>query len=583
DVPFDYGGFLDLGLLDLERVEVLRGPQSTLYGRSSPAGVVNIISRAPTNTPEVRIQGGYGSYNFREAQLTLSDAIVPNQLAFRLSGAYRAQDGFFRNAFLDRTVGDRNQLLGRAQLLWTPSKEWNISFNSYVLNNDNGDVVFTRRDGDPFATFKAVDGFNQLDSNTQALRIGYDGAGFRATSITARRGTRQNQLIGDAFFPGVDSLRSIIDIDSTVWSQEIRLQSPSTANRVRWLLGGYYESRAFNVNNDGIEFTPTGAAAFGLPSAGLNRVRADQNRATYAAFGQIDYKPIDPLTLFAGLRFESSRLSLDRERTFETGGVVSITNPQIQDQLTSSELIPRFGAQYRFSPNVAVYATIAKGYRPNGFNYRADTESVRRFGEERTWTYEAGIKSSWFNDRLTANLAVFHNDVDGYQVLLVDDFGFFRNVTNANVKATGAELELRAQVSRGFEVIAGLGYVDSRFKNYRNPFTGTDFSDNRVPYSPNLTYNLALQYRSPGGIFARAELRGFGRTFFDDANLVEQTPFALINLRLGYEWRNYGIYLFANNLFDTRYITTGFLFPPPRVTAGFGEPVTVGFQVRANF
>lgn len=583
DVPFDYGGFLDLGLLDLERVEVLRGPQSTLYGRSSPAGVVNIISRTPTNQPEVRIQGGYGSYNAREAQLSLSDAIVPNVLAFRLSGAYRAQDGFFKNAFLDRTVGDRQQLLGRAQLLWTPSKEWSVSFNSYVIDNDNGDVVFTRRDGDPFTTSKPVDGFNRLNSNTQALRVNYDGAGFRATSITARRGTRQEQLIGDAFFPGVDSARSNIDISSTVWSQEIRLQSPSTANRFRWLAGGYYESRAFNVNTDGFDYTPTGAAAFGLPSAGLDRVRADQNRVTYAAFGQIDYKLVDPLTLFAGLRYETSNLSLDRERTFESGGTVTTTSPRTQDQLTSSQFIPRFGAQYRFSPNVAAYATIAKGYRPSGFNYRADTEDTRRYGEERTWTYEAGIKSSWFNDRLTANLAVFHNDVDGYQVLLADQFGFFRNVTNANVKATGLELELKAQVFKGFDVIAGLGYVDSRFKNYRNSFSGADFSDNRVPFSPNLTYNLALQYRSPGGIFARAELRGFGKTYFDDANLVEQDPFALVNLRVGYEWRNYGIYLFANNVFDTRYITSGFLFPPPRVTAGFGEPVTVGFQVRAAF
>jgi outer membrane receptor protein involved in Fe transport len=114
DVPFDFGAFLDLGLLDLERVEVLRGPQSTLYGRSSPAGVVNIISRPPTNTSEFRIAGGYGNYNLWEGQLSYSDAIIPDQLSFRLAGAYRARDGVFENATLNRSVGEREQILGRA-------------------------------------------------------------------------------------------------------------------------------------------------------------------------------------------------------------------------------------------------------------------------------------------------------------------------------------------------------------------------------------------------------------------------------------------------------------------------------------
>lgn len=339
------------------------------------------------------------------------------------------------------------------------------------------------------------------------------------------------------------------------------------------------------MGSDGFDYTATGAALFGLPSAGLSRVSAEQARSNYAVFGQVDYKPIQPLTLFAGLRYESSKLELSRRRTFETPTNVTLTpGSEVNGaEEKSSELIPRFGLQYRFNPSVMAYATIGKGYRPSGFNYRADTEATRRFGEETTWTYEVGLKTSWFNDRLTANLSLFQSDVDGYQVLLTDNFGFFRDVVNANVKARGLEFELRGQVARGFELIAGVGYVDSRFRNYRNPLTGSNFSDNRVPFAPNFTYNLAAQYRSPGGIFARAELRGFGTTFFDDANQVKQAPFALLNLRLGYEWRNYGFYVFANNLTNAQYITSGFLFPPPNVTAGLGEPVTYGLQFRASF
>ena len=584
DVPFDFGAFLDLGLLDLERVEVLRGPQSTLYGRSSPAGVVNIISRPPTNTPELRLATGYGNYNFREGQLSYSNALIPDQLSFRLAGAYRARDGVFENATLNRSVGEREQVLGRAQLLWTPSKEWSVSFNTYVNDSNNGDPVFTRQDADnPFKTFKAVDGFVRLNSNTQALKIGYNGTGFRATSITARRFSKQDVLAGDSFAPPLDFARSNIDFNSTVWTQEIRLQSPEKADRFKWLLGGYYESRAFNVGNDAFDYTVLGASFFGLPAAGQNRVTADLFRATYAVFGQVDYKPVDPLTLFAGLRFEASNFDLDRQRTFDTVNSSTVLSPKVQRADSSSEYIPRFGLQYRFSPNVMAYGTIAKGYRPGGFNYRADTEDIRRYQEEKTWTYEAGVKSSWFGDRLTANLSFFHNDVNGYQVLLVDNFGFFRNIASADVKATGLEFELKAQPVKGLEFVAGVGYVNSRFTSYKNPLTGIDLSDNRVPFAPDVTYNIAVQYRAPNGIFARLELRGYGKTYFDDANQVKQDPFALVNLRLGYEWRNYGIYVFANNLLDTRYITSGFQFPPPNVTAGFGEPVTYGFQLRANF
>ncbi|MBC1256305.1 TonB-dependent receptor domain-containing protein [Trichormus variabilis] len=584
DVPFDYGGFLDVGLIDLERVEVLRGPQSTLYGRSSPAGVVNVISRPPSNQPEMRISALYGSYNNRELQLSLSDAIIPDKLAFRLAGAYNARDGVFDNIFLNKPIGERSQLTGRAQILWTPTPEWNISFNAYASDNDNGNPTFSRQNAqNPFQVSQEVDGFNRLSTNTQALKISYNGNGFRATSITSRRFSNQNTLVGDNF-PG-DLLQQIIGINSTLWSQEFRLQSPESADRLRWLLGGYYESRNFNVLDDTFKYTDAGAVAFGVPAPGSDRVSAEQNRQTYAIFGQIDYKPIAPLTLFAGWRYETADAELDRRRVFvNPDGTVNPPTAEVRNAtLNSDAFIPRFGLQYRFNPNLMAYATIAKGYRPSGFNYRADTEDTRRFQEETTWTYEVGLKSSWLDDRLSANLSIFQSDVDNYQVLLTDDFGFFRNVTNANVKVTGLEFELKAKPLQGLDLIAGIGYVDSKFKNYRNPFTNGDFSNNRVPFAPELTYNLAVQYRSPGGIFARAELRGYGITYFDDANQVKQDPYALVNARIGYEGEKYGIYLYANNLFDTRYITSGFLFPPPNVTAGFGDPVTYGVRVSASF
>ncbi|MEA5516589.1 TonB-dependent receptor domain-containing protein [Nodularia sp. UHCC 0506] len=572
DIPIDYNGFLDLALLDLEQIEVLRGPQSTLYGRNSSGGVVNIISRQATPEPEIRVSTSYGRYNSREFQFALNDALVDDKLSLRIAGAYRGQDGFINNLATGNEIGERSRLAARAQLLWTPTPDWTVAFNSYNSFTDDGNPTYNKLNpADPFEVNLQTEGYSKLDTNTQAIRVGYNGEGFRATSITARRFTRQENLV-----PGSTGAIQIIDsIDSTLWTQELRFQSPETAERFQWLLGGYYESRDFNVDDSQIDF----------PGFGRFRRTGDDNRQTYAVFGQVDYQLIEPLTVFAGLRYESSDASSDS--TYESvnpDGTLTPLRPAFNNEkVSNSELIPRFGLKYQFNPSLMGYATVAKGYRPGGLNYRANSEAELRFGEEKTWSYEVGLKSSWLDNHLIANLSIFQNDVNDYQVLQFDESGFFGRVNNVDLKATGVEFELKAKPATGFDLTASVGYVDSIYKNYLNSDTGVDLSNNRVPIAPQFTYNLAAQYRSQSGLFARAELRGYGITYFDDENQIKQEPYALVNTRIGYEAEKYGIYLYANNLFDTRYITSGFLFPVPDGTAGFGDPVTYGVQIKANF
>ena len=571
DVPVDYNGFLDLAFTDLERIEVLRGPQSTLYGKNSSAGVVNVISRQATFEPEVTLGVSYGKFNQREVQFSINDGLVEDKLALRIAGAYRGQDGFIENIATGEKIGERARFAGRGQLLWTPNLDWTVSFNSYNSFTDDGNPTYNRiNPEDPFEVNLETEGFNKLSTNTQAVKVGYDGEGFRATSITARRYSRQENVV-----PGSNQAIQIIDdVNSTTWTQELRFQSPETAERLQWLLGGYYESRDFTVDD----------SIFESPAFGRFRRFGDDSRTTYAVFGQVDYKPIEPLTVFAGLRYETSDASSDS--TYESigdDGSLTPLRPEFTDEKVSNdELIPRFGLKYQLNPNLLAYTTIAKGYRPGGLNYRANGESDLRFGEEKTWSYEAGLKSSWLDNRLIANLSVFHNDVNDYQVLQFDESGFFGSVSNIDVKATGVEFELKAKPARGLDLIASVGYVDSEYKNYLNSDTGVDLSDNQVPFVPQFTYNLAAQYRSQGGLYARAGLTGYGITYFDDDNQIKQEPYVLVNARIGYEADKYGIYLYANNLFDTRYITSGFLFPVPDGTAGFRDPVTYGVQFKAT-
>ena len=585
DVPYDYGGFLDFDLIDLAQVEVLRGPQNTLYGRSSAAGVVNIVSRPPTDELEVRAVASYGNENARDFQLSVSDTLISDQLSFRLSGSHSAHDGFFNNTFLNRTVGEVSSFNGRGRLVWTPTPAWNIALTASINGDrDGAPIVVPFGIPDPFTISQDFSGFYHADSNAQALRIAYTSPQLEATAITARRYSYQDSQL-DADATEVDFYRRLATLNSTVWSQELRLQSPATAERFRWLVGGYYESNQFVGERVGFEFSPIAAAQLRLPFAGVNRTDYQIDRETYAVFGQVNYQPIEPLTLTAGLRYEASTSRLNRQRTYEVANSPLVLPSGATFNgvgRSDGELLPRLAVDYRISSNVLAYASFTRGYRPGGLNPTAEQAAVLEYQEETSWNYELGVKTTWLDNRLTANLALFTNQIEDYQVLLRGFDAFSNQIVNANARVNGVEFELRATPIEGLALTAGLGYIDAQFTDYTNPFTTENFNGNQLPYAPSYTYNLAAQYRSPGGFFGRLEVQGSGVSFFEDANRFRQDAFALVNARLGYEWDNAGVYLFANNLFDVRYMTTAFT-ALGQDYASFGEPRTFGVQVRARF
>ncbi|NJM23596.1 MAG: TonB-dependent receptor plug domain-containing protein, partial [Richelia sp. SM1_7_0] len=227
DIPVDGGFYIDKDLIDLERVEVLRAPQSTLYGRNAQAGVVNIISKKPTNKPEIKTSAGFGSYNARDLQLSLSDAIIPDKLFFRLSGGYAARDGFGQNTLTNENLGQQSSISGRGQLLWTPSPDWTISFNAtQSYNNDGGYGYASTTAKNRYDSALNESGTVELNDSSQALKVAYDNANFRFTSITTHRNSSQDST-GDGDVSAIDFFRNVNNFSTNIWSQEVRLQSPS--------------------------------------------------------------------------------------------------------------------------------------------------------------------------------------------------------------------------------------------------------------------------------------------------------------------------------------------------------------------
>ncbi|WP_019506864.1 TonB-dependent receptor domain-containing protein [Pleurocapsa sp. PCC 7319] len=575
DVPYDYTNFLGLNVYPIERVEVLRGAQATLYGRNAQAGVVNIITKPPAE--ELEFDGGisYGNFNSYELQASVSSPIVKDKLTFRLSGRYNNRDGFTENTFLDRDIDSQSGLTARGKLLWTPTEDLKVAFNASVDDYNDGAQPFVALDAeDPFEIEQEFDGFTNVNTDTQSVRVDYKHDAFRLTSISARRFSSSDfEADVDIFSPPTDNTAiQVFDVDSDSLSQEIRFQSPNQKSRFQWLAGSYLEFRDFEVNDSSF-----------ITDAGITLTEAEIDENTLAFFGQVSYKPVEPLTLTAGLRYESFDSTLNNRTISDFTGfgrtVTSFNDIEQDDDI----VLPRFVAQYRFNPNLMTYASIARGYKPAGVNYFADVEELLTFDTETSTNYEIGLKSSFLKDRLKLNLAAFYSPVNDFQINALDVNSFARQVANVDADIAGVEVEVKAILFKGFEAIAGFGYVNATFEDFSNPFGNEELEDNNLPYVPDYTYNLALQYRADFGLFTRLELQGVGTSFFDNPNEFKRDPYTLVNARIGYEQKNYGIYFFANNIFDTEYLTTAFDFGSLGQIASFGNPATYGVQVKTKF
>jgi iron complex outermembrane recepter protein len=578
DVPYEnVHQFLPGALFDVERIEVLRGPQSTLYGRNSQAGVINVISRQPTNFPEITLGASYGNFNQRQLEFSASDAVIKDKLKFRIAGIYDARDGFTENTFLDDDANNLSSVAGRANLVWTPSDKWDIAFNATGAANNDGDNTYVPiEQEDPFETELDIPGDTDLSINTQSLRIGYEGTGFKLTSITTRNGTNHNYNADGDYSPE-DLFEFDTRQETTVVSQEIRLQSPDDANRLRWIAGGYFQDRSYDID-------PQQLKSFTDNSNSVTQGRYDQT--TFAGFGQIDFKPVEPLTLTAGLRYENSDEELLRRSfvTFEGDNSAENTTPFVNSSVDDDAVIPKFAIEYSFSPNMATYASITRGYKPPTQNYSTDDPTLRDVRAEKSWNYELGVKSSWLKDRLSVNVAGFINDISDYQAPLVGDTQPFEDITNAEVLIRGVEIEAQAKPISGLDLIAGFGYTDPEYTQYIDPLTGENFEGNKLIYAPEFTLNLAAQYRTKFGLFSRVELQGLGNYYFDDDNSLKQDSLALVNARIGYEAEQYGIYLFVNNLFDKEYLTSAFFSDTAgQNLASYGDRRTFGIQVKSEF
>jgi iron complex outermembrane receptor protein len=513
DVSFPLNYMYNTDLFDIERIEVLKGPQGTLYGRNSESGVINIITKQPDNELRGKIFGEYGSYDTEHGSSpsyraggNISGPIVRDKLYLGLAGQWENSDGFMKNEYNnDEQAAKIDHINGRGTLRWTPTNKWDISFIADAMDTDDGLGIYKFMTGQNKTDRHKIkhDGgedYSEQEGNGQTFRIKYEGDSFNLLSVSGRRYYQHKYATDiDCTADPLNNLGNYyFTYENDQLSEEIRVSSPNDSGPFEWLIGvyGFKEETDIDIDNP------------------WSQRLTDMDTKGYAVFGQGTYTLFDKLHLTAGLRYDHQDLEGKQEYKFIDMMTGSPQSLNLDKDLDYDEVLPKFSIAYDFTGDIMTYISASKGYITGGYNYAiaGDLESFY-YDPEYTWNYEAGLKTAWLDKKVIANLAVFYIDIEDKQVFeQLYPYIMEREITNAaEAHSMGIELELQARPTQGLDVFAGLGYTDTEFDDWTateivgynpdwTPIMGTyDYEGKDLPHAPEYTYNFGVQYRHQSG------------------------------------------------------------------------------------
>jgi iron complex outermembrane receptor protein len=590
---------LALPLNNIQRIEVAKGPQGTLFGRNSTGGVIQIITRDPPTEPRADISFGYGNYETVETQAYVGSGLATN-LAGDVALYYsNQQKGWGTNLVTGKDAYQGRNFSGRTKLRWTPSEQTTVTLSaSHVdmqpVTAQGGSIFpgqFTRSAGGVAGS--SYPGFYNLDHNSSdekhvkqnqvSSKIEHEFDWARLVNIASYSKTKhlyqQDNDIGRANVSSLEIHQEIRTI-----TEEIQLLSAS-GSPVTWAVGFFYLN-----NTNGLLPLIQRGLSLGSPTAQAV-IRAKSKTDSYALYGQATVPIAEATNITAGLRYTIDERSIRGTTTLPTGTVVPASGDARDKKLTW-----RLSLDHQFTPALLGYASYNRGYKGGFYNITAPNQVD--VGPEVIDAYEGGFKSQLFENRLRFNLSAFYYDFKGIQVRtgIINPVGFL-NAASARLK--GVDIDIAANPFRNLTIQGGLSYLDASYRKFDgapiftpNPAGGFvqtfgSADGNRAIQSPKWIGSLAGDYKIPigsGAIGLSSSLYYNSGYYFDPQNRINQSDFVLLNAALSWtnESERLEVRLWGRNLTTTHYRTT--VATSALGDQGFpGAPRTYGVTLRTRF
>lgn len=596
------GAAFNLETFDIERVEFLRGPQGTLFGKNSIAGAISVVTREPSKKFEATASVDLGSENLRRLSGYLSTPLGSDTARASVAFYSGKRDGYMTNVATGTMTGDEDVTSARAKFVIKPSAGLDLTFAADYLKDKS-----VAASPHIISGYGAIANSDDLTGNenlpTLANRtvqglagtINYDlGSGLTLTSITSVR-KLDTARTADTDVGPLNIVASAGTSAQKQWSQELRIATNRKA-ALEYVAGLYfYEQKA----------SGTSLSTFGPAAPVLSVIRnttgntfGDINSKTAAVFGNADWNLSERLTLTGGLRYTTEKKTLAYQQVVTFPAFLAPSIPLENDSLSTSNVTPLLSARFRIDRDVIAYATYSKGFRSGGWNVDNITAGgptsfkQTRFNDERLANFEVGVKGSVMGGLLNMGATAFRMNYDDIQVtqqvqVLGGGGAVVGVVTNGGkARSQGVELEGSLRPTSALRISGGVGYVDARYTDYVDTSRGTpvSFNDNKLNNAPRLTSNLSVAYSLPlpvGSLTLRLDGRHTDGYFVGRENLATQwiPGYDLFNGRvtLTGESGRWDLALYSNNIFDKRYVVAqgpGGFAPP--VGAGTNQTVTYG-------
>ena len=630
-----YTGYIAQDFFDVERVEVLRGPQGTLYGRNATGGSINIITKKPTEELEGSISLGMGNYSQNKFQGVISGALVDSKVLGRLSIESNKRDGFTKNIANGKDLDDKDFTALRGQLEFRLSDSLQANVTAFSYRDDSTGVPLVNVGPNPtqpllaglnldaannglpflvFANFFVINnalanptindrrvvshntdtsGSEESDGMTLILNKDFDGISIKST-------TSYNDV--EYFNAGdTDSTAEVNTSQNTAGSydtisQEIQFYSTDDGP-LKWTAGVYYyeEESTFDANITLADTTPLAAPFVGVPVTwdALGQIDAK----SFAIYGEGNYNLSDSMSVTFGLRYTDDKKTMS-ESVFAMG--LGLMDPVTggpalnSDSAEFSETTGKLGLEYN-TDNALFYGTVSTGFKAGGFNVSGQQAS---YDPETVTSYEAGFKSSFAGDTVRLNAAVFYYDYEDLQVFQIE--GVQALISNAaSAEVTGVEIELLAALNDNFEIDAAVSYLDATYEEFFTedallPGVTQDLSGNNLPRAPELSLNVGVQYSKDLGesglLRARLNYSWVDEQYFRPFNLDRDREESYSRTDLTASWESvdgaWAVDAYVKNIEDDDTISNiivaaGVLGSQP--LASFNPPRTYGVNVRYNF